>query len=687
MAIRRLVGGMVLRRRVRPDAGFTLIEVIVALAILSLLSTSLLTLFIRAMATADGNSDRQAATSVANQVLENARTVSPRIPDGGAAGNSAIVRGRFSTAVTTQWNAATGTALLTPLGQTDNVWDPTATSGSTPTVPLSSTVLVGTTTFTAQTYLGTCMRAAGTASTACVPTAGAPAGSVLMFRVIVSVTWGTATACSGGPCQYVVSSLIDPSSDKTFNTNQAVPVATDDAATTPYNTLVNIDVLGNDTGSLDITSVVVATSPSHGTVSVRPDGTINYTPATNYVGTDSFTYNVSNTLGVRSNDATVLITVSPPPAPVAANDAATTPGNASVVVPVQGNDSGTGTLTTSIVTPPASGSAVVGASGSITYTPATNVAPYTASFTYRVTDAFGQTSNTATVSVTVTLPTAPTAGNSTISLARNGSTTVDFLSNDTGTGPLTWSIVSAPNSAYGTLSASSGTGTTTFTAKNSWTGTSSFTYRVTDPFGQVSNTATVTFTVYGPPVAVAETLTGSFNTPSTFSILGNDTGATPLTVTLTQVPSAAQGTVVLNANGTVTFTPATNFYGSTTFAYRLTDPYGQTSSTVTDQINVAQPAVPTAVNDTATVKRNGNVVNVSVLTNDTYATAVTVTIVSGPVRQGTSTSQGTASVQSGGVIRYTSSGTFRGNVTVTYRLTDIWGRTSNTATVTISVTT
>jgi len=254
------------------DSGFTLIEVIVALAILSLLSTSLLTLFIRAMATADGNSDRQAATSVANQVLENARTVSPRIPDGGAAGNSAIVRGRFSTAVTTQWNAATGTALLTPLGQTDKVWDPTATSGSTPTVPLSSTVLVGTTTFTAQTYLGTCMRAAGTASTACVPTAGAPAGSVLMFRVIVSVTWGTATACSGGPCQYVVSSLIDPSSDKTFNTNQAVPVATDDAATTPYNTLVNIDVLGNDTGSLDITSVVVATSPSHGTVSVRPDG-------------------------------------------------------------------------------------------------------------------------------------------------------------------------------------------------------------------------------------------------------------------------------------------------------------------------------------------------------------------------------------------------------------------------------
>ncbi|WP_353347077.1 cadherin-like domain-containing protein, partial [Litorivita sp. NS0012-18] len=56
------------------------------------------------------------------------------------------------------------------------------------------------------------------------------------------------------------------------------PVAEDDAATTDEDTPVTIDVLGNDTDADgDDLTVTEATSPD-GTVSINPDGTLEFTP-------------------------------------------------------------------------------------------------------------------------------------------------------------------------------------------------------------------------------------------------------------------------------------------------------------------------------------------------------------------------------------------------------------------------
>ena len=51
------------------------------------------------------------------------------------------------------------------------------------------------------------------------------------------------------------------------------------------------------------------TTPSHGTVTLNPDGTFAYTPAAGYAGADSFTYTVQDSLGAVSQPATVSITV------------------------------------------------------------------------------------------------------------------------------------------------------------------------------------------------------------------------------------------------------------------------------------------------------------------------------------------------------------------------------------------
>ena len=90
------------------------------------------------------------------------------------------------------------------------------------------------------------------------------------------------------------------------------PVAVDDSTFTFKNEPLNINILGNDSdsdGTLDPSSVQIAGQPTTGTVEVLADGTVTYTPATDFFGEDSFAYVVSDNLGTTSNVAEVLIRV------------------------------------------------------------------------------------------------------------------------------------------------------------------------------------------------------------------------------------------------------------------------------------------------------------------------------------------------------------------------------------------
>jgi uncharacterized protein (DUF2141 family) len=195
------------------------------------------------------------------------------------------------------------------------------------------------------------------------------------------------------------------------------PIARNDTAVVAINKSIQINVLANDTAApgdtLDVTSVAITTAPVHGTATVdSTTGAINYQPASDYSGADSFQYTVRDNFGALSNAASVSVTVQP--APVATNDTATVQANSSVMIAVLANDTSSGgTLdptSIKIVVAPTHGTASV-SGGQVTYTPATG---YTGldTFQYTVQDNLGTTSNVATVSANVMPPPSKGGGGS-----------------------------------------------------------------------------------------------------------------------------------------------------------------------------------------------------------------------------------------------------------------------------------
>ncbi|RMG95458.1 MAG: tandem-95 repeat protein, partial [Chloroflexi bacterium] len=93
------------------------------------------------------------------------------------------------------------------------------------------------------------------------------------------------------------------------------PVAVDDATFTTVNNPVSGNLLLNDydpDGDSLIINLIPLSGPSHGTVTIHPDGSYTYTPDPGYVGPDNFTYVVcDNGVPVKCDTATAYITILP----------------------------------------------------------------------------------------------------------------------------------------------------------------------------------------------------------------------------------------------------------------------------------------------------------------------------------------------------------------------------------------
>ena len=264
-------------------------------------------------------------------------------------------------------------------------------------------------------------------------------------------------------------------------------VVVGDVATMLANTVVTIQVLANDSGyGLSLRDV---TAPLNG-MAVIDGSQVTYTPGTDFVGTETFQYSVTDS-SLETATATVTVTVNAPP-PVAGDDAASTIAGAPVTVAVLANDTGLG-LTVTGVTDPSSGTGEIAGGSSVTYTPDAGFMG-TDSFTYTITDVASVTA-TANVTVTVGAPpnAAPVAVDDTATTWEGLEVIIDVLSNDTDGDNDSLSVpeVTQPSNGSATVNQDN---TVTYTPAQGFAGTDTLIYTVSDGRGG-TDMGTVTVTV------------------------------------------------------------------------------------------------------------------------------------------------------------------------------------------------
>ena len=248
---------------------------------------------------------------------------------------------------------------------------------------------------------------------------------------------------------------------------------------------------------------------------------MTYTPNGNFVGTDSFTYTITDT-GTPGLTSTALVTVIVTPvndAPVANPDTGiTTPEDTSVVIDVLANDTDPDgdTLTVNAVTQGINGGTVTLAGGVVTFTPASNFVG-TDIFAYTVTDGTA-TSAQATVTVVVTNVDndAPVAFPDTVTAIQNNPLVIDtavLLINDKDPDGGTLTVTAVSNPTGGTVSLTGDQ--ITFTPTVGAGLPASFTYTITDNTGLTAN-GIVTVNVVadtGAPTAIGVQTTVGGVTP------------------------------------------------------------------------------------------------------------------------------------------------------------------------------
>ena len=454
------------------------------------------------------------------------------------------------------------------------------------------------------------------------------------------------------------------------------PVATVDSVVGNEDSAITGNILENDTDADgDTLTAALASDPSNGTVTVNADGSFEYTPNANFNGSDSFTYTVSD--GELSDTGTVNITVDAVnDAPVATDDSGNTLEDQAVTINVLNDDTDLDgdTLSVSAVSDGSNGTVSINGDGTVEYTPNAGFSGND-SFTYTVSD--GELTDEGTVTVSVgAVNKSPVATVDSVVGNEDSAITGNVLENDTDADgdTLTAALASDPSNGTVTVNAD---GSFEYTPNANFNGSDSFTYTVSD--GELSDTGTVNVTVDAvndAPVATDDSGNTLEDQAVTINVLNDDTDLDGDTLSVSEVSDGSNGTVSINGDGTVEYTPNAGFSGNDSFTYTVSDGELTDEGTVTVSVGAVNNS-PIAVADAATGDEDTEITG-NVLANDTDADgdALTAAVATGPAT-------GTVTVNADGSFAYTPNANFNGSDSFTYTVSD--GELSDTGTVNLTV--
>ncbi|WP_231101494.1 tandem-95 repeat protein [Pseudoalteromonas luteoviolacea] len=459
-----------------------------------------------------------------------------------------------------------------------------------------------------------------------------------------------------------------------------------------------------DSDNGDSLTVEQVSAPTYGQLTLNQDGSFSYQHDGSENHTDQFTYRVKDASNAASATYTVTLTITAvADAPTANNDILTVTEDTAGTINLLANDSDPEqdmvASSAVIIGQPTKGSVTI-QNGVATYTPNDN-AVGADSFSYNVKDAQQNTSNTATVSVTITaendLPVAKELVINTSEDTDSAALQVRAQTSDVEDGIPTGDLALATQPSKGVVEINQQLGTFVYKPAANQSGTDSFTYTIKDSAGDVSAPMTVSVNigaVNDKPIAINDAVTTNEDVGVLVAILANDSdvedqGFNGANITLEDQGNGtgnyAKAKVTIGADGQLSIVPEANQNGVFTFNYTITDSEGLVSdpATVTVTLTPVNDA-PIANDNTASLQEEGSF-EVNVLGNDTDVddndsfNLASVTVVDQP-------QFGQAVVNAQGVIVYTPNTHYFGDDTFTYTVQDSAGATSNKATVTMTVT-
>jgi len=483
--------------------------------------------------------------------------------------------------------------------------------------------------------------------------------------------------------------------------SKAVPLVGNGSFTTYENVAVTGQLSASDAAGNALNYLRV-TPPAHGIVNVTSaTGAFSYTPTTGYVGTDSFTFSVTDSVTtVASTVATVSLTMValPPAAPAApvANDAAYTlyenPASApGFTAAVTASEAAGDPLTYSVSTAPAHGGlGAIASDGSFTYTPNPNFIG-TDSFQFKANDATTtKSSDPATITFTVSAlpPPAPIAANLSVATYQ-GVTVAGVLPASDGNGNALTYASTLP--AQGVLTLNTGTGGFTYAPTVSYVGPDSFTFTVSDNITHALSTpATVTLSVDpvpgGDPTTTAPlannaSVTVYENTALNSQVTGASAGSNTLAYTVLTLPN--HGVVSLTSGtGAYTYTPTATYTGADSFTFSVKDNGNNLTANATVSITVAAappPATPPQVSDATFTLYQDQPLSGLLVAADAAGNPVNFSVVQ--PAHGSLTLTATS-----GAFTYTPNAGFTGSDSFSYTAIDtVTSTASSAATVTLTV--
>jgi VCBS repeat-containing protein len=414
------------------------------------------------------------------------------------------------------------------------------------------------------------------------------------------------------------------------------PVTINDAVFIPEDMILNGNVALNDSEPEgEVMTFSIQSMPAHGSLNMNPNGTFTYIPASNFYGVDLFTYQACDIYNQCSSAIVGVEVLFVNDSPIAYNDTLYMNEDTQGAMSAGTNDFEYDIEPLQFIQAygPDFGSVVWNESnGQFVYTPNENFFGEDV-IGYFALDPCGAMDFAEVIVFVASVNDLPVAESDDFEATEDEALEASVAENDFDIDDtdLTFTLNTTPT--LGTIEWNED-GTFVFNPNPNQHGLQLLSYTVSDPSGGSDNAMFAIFIepINDLPVAVADLITGSEDTVISGTVATNDSDPdlTPLTYTFT--PGPYNGVFTGNSNGSFTYTPSEDYFGTITIAYQVCDISGACDNSVLT-INVLSVNDSPGAGDDSFLVAEETTLNASVADNDSdpESSVLVFSVITGPI--------------------------------------------------------